>query len=103
MAAPDQFANLFASSEPKDDLRLLVLVSGLQCPASRLIQVTIRNIGCLVVRHFPIPPLVFFFVVTMYINHGKEKNNNEDDNENDCHWLVRPNLSKKNQRILNPP
>jgi hypothetical protein len=53
------------------------------------------------VRDFPIPPLMFFFVVPMYINHGKEKNNNEDDNENDCHWLVRPNLSKKIQRILN--
>jgi hypothetical protein len=51
----------------------------------------------LVVRGFPIPSLVFSFVVTMYINHSKEKNNNEDDNENDCRWLVCPNLSKKIQ------
>lgn len=58
-------------------------------------------IGFLVVPDFPIPPLTFFFVETMDINHSKEKNNHEDDNENDCHWLTRPNLSKKIQRILN--
>jgi hypothetical protein len=55
----------------------------------------------LVVTDFPVPPLTFFFVETMDINHSKEKNNREDDNENDCHRLVRPNLSKKIQRILN--
>jgi hypothetical protein len=64
---------------------------------SRLIQVTTRKIGFLVVKRFPIPPLVFSFVVTMYINHSKEKNNNEHDNENDCHWLVCHNVSKKIQ------
>jgi hypothetical protein len=48
-------------------------------------------------RKFPIPPLVFFFVVTVYINHSKEKQNNEDNNENDCHWLALANLGKKIQ------
>jgi len=53
--------------------------------------------GFLVVGYFPVPPLDSFFVVTMDINHRQEKNNRKDDNRNDCHWLVRPNLGKKIQ------
>jgi hypothetical protein len=43
---------------------------------------------------------VFFFAVTMGVNHGKGKKDQDADQENDHHWIMCPYPSQHSQRIL---